>query len=1112
MGTGRRGRLTFRRVAALGLVFLAPAIAQPTGSIRGVVSDPDGAGVPDARVAVVSETSGWGWQTTTDASGFYLAPELPPDRYALTVSRQGFRTYRRIGVIITVRRQARLDVALELGAVREQVAVEADASVLNTVDGRIKGEVTPREEILALPLRDRDYSNLAFLTPGVVEKARGRGSFISVNGSRPDQTNFYVDGWSTRNVGDGGVLVQPNFDAVREVRMETSGYSAEFGRYAGGILHVALRSGTNQFHGAFFEQLRNSKFNSRRFNQRVRDRDRLELNRHQFGAALGGPVLRNRTFFHFSYEGFRQRNGDSALGTVPTELERLGDFSQTLGPGGAPRPLTDPAASGRCTPADQTACFPDFRIPATRLDPIGAALAALYPLPNDNLQPGRNRFDVNDLTQDSDSFVVKLDHQIRAGDRLSLSLQRARSDSKRPGGSFPQWGSQSALKPLLLGATYNKLLAPSTVLDISAGLSRTRTFDSDQDLGADLARSTGVPVATSDPAFYGMPRISVSGYDNIGAGASTPRLTRSEDRQLRAGLLHSGGGHVLRGGFLLSRTAYADPRHTNLRGQYQFNGRFSGNGLGDLLLGTVERSFRRRKPGFSDLLASNFGVYFNDDWRVSRGLTINLGLRYEINQPFRESRDRLASFSPRLGRVVLADDRAIPDLNQRLHDAGLEGQWALARDFALPRSLVYPDRTDFSPRVGFAWTPLGGDRTVIRGGYGIFYAGSIQQVLRIFVGDGFPISREESFVATNSPLSLADPFPAQLGAEQGVSGFGSVSLEERPPTGYEQSWNFTLERSLGLGTTLEAGYVGSKGTHLTRWYDLNEPDWSLERFPAFASGEPYPQPYPEYRGIRRLTPSANSNYHAAQITVRRQAATGVFFRANYTFSKSMDDASSFISDTLMTPYLPHLDRGLSAFDQRHVFNLAGSWELPVGRGRQWLSSAGGWRDAVLGGWRLSGIARIASGIPLQITTQRPNYEFGESPRPNRVGSGRQIEQPGRRGWDYPWFRVEDFELVPCIGLRTCQPSAYGFQPFQPGNAGRNILAAPGLTNLDLSLAKDFRPAERHRVQLRVEAFNALNAVSFNAPEARFATFNLPTGYLSGTRAPRIVQFSLRYEF
>lgn len=1101
----RLARFSFFALLAL---LLSDAMAQqPTGSIRGVVTAADGSRIAGARITVTSETSGWDWETKTDPAGFFLASPLPLDRYEVVIRSEGFRTYRRSGVVITVNRQARLDIALELGAVAEQITVEADASALNTVDGRIKGEVSSREEILALPLRRRDYSTLAFLTPGTVPNARGRGSFLSVNGARADQTNFYVDGWSNRSVADGDMLARPNFDAVREVRMETSGYSAEYGRYAGGILHVALRSGTNDFHGAFFEQLRNSKFDSRSFNQRVRDRDRLELNRHQFGAALGGPIVRNRTFFHFSYEGFRQQRGASANGNVPTALERQGDFSQTLSPGNRPLFLADPALQGPCNPASQAACFPDSRMPASRLDPIGAALAGLYPLPNDAVQPGRNRFDVNDQMNESDSFVAKLDHQLRPADRLSFRLQQARTDAERAGGSFPQWGSLTEQEPLLLGGTYTKLLSPSAVLEVAGGWSRSRAFDGAQDLGADLARATGVPVATRDPDFFGMPRMAVSRYDGIGPGPGAPVHSRTHDRQFRAGLLHSRGGHVLTAGFIYSRTAYAHPRNTNLRGQYHFLGGFTSDAVGDLLLGAVARSSRRSEPGFSDLLASNFGFYLNDDWQVSHTLTLNLGLRYEINRPFREREDRLASFSPSLGKVVIADDRAIPDLSERLENAGLAEQWTRANQAGLPRSLVRTDLNNFAPRVGFAWRPFGGDQTVVRGGYGIFYSGNLQEVLRIFVGDGFPISLEEAFVAGPQPIPLADPFPTDRSSVQGVSGFGSVSLEEEPPTGYLQSWNFTVERALGRGTVLEAGYVGSKGTHLTRWYDLNEPNWTLEQF---LSSEPFSQPYPEYGGIRHFSSGVNSNYHAGQISVRRQSASGVFFRVNYTYSKSIDGASSFISDTLMTPYNPRLDRGLSAFDLRHVFNVAGAWELPFGRGRRWLSSAGGWADAVLGGWRLSGIARLTSGNPLQITTQSPLYEYGESTRPNRIGSGEQIEQPGRRGWDYPWFRLEDFEPVPCIGRPQCTPSAYGFQPFQPGNAGRNILAGPGLANLDLALTKAFQPAERHRFELRVEAFNALNAVNFGGPQTRFGRPDV--GLISGTRPPRVVQLGLRYEF
>lgn len=433
----------------------------------------------------------------------------------------------------------------------------------------------------------------------------------------------------------------------------------------------------------------------------------------------------------------------------------------------------------------------------------------------------------------------------------------------------------------------------------------------------------------------------------------------------------------------------------------------------------------------------------------------------------------------------------------------------LAQDADLPRSLVKTDYGNWAPRIGFAWRPFDGTRTVIRAGYGIFYSSYLQSWLRILMGDGFPINVTETLVSPGSdPIPLSNPFEANPLFEQVVSRTG---VEIDPPTPYMQSWNFTIERALGWGTAFEAAYVGSKGTHLNRWRGLNTPVRSLE---LFETGQPFVSPDPRYPGgIEYLGFNSNSSYQAAQFSVRRQSSHGVAFRLNYTFSKSIDEASTFLSDTAFQaePYAPSRDRGRSSFDRRHVFNIAGTWDLPVGQGQQWLGGIGkGW-NALIGGWRLSGITRMLSGAPFTVRLNTVDVNHGESGRPNRIGSGIAEEEPGIRGIDYPWYEPSDFEAVPCIGLSSCEESQYGFQPFDPGNSGRNIFDFPGFTMLDVSMAKDFMPTERVRVGLRLEAFNALNLNNLTAPETRFDRWN--GGFLrAATGGARTIQIGLRLSF
>ncbi len=1083
--------------ASTAALALALSAQQPLASIVGQATDSSGGILAGAQVTVQNVDSGVSWEAGSNSTGYFAVRQLPPGRYSLTVRADGFKGRVEEGVVLEVGQALRRDVQLEIGDITESVIVRAARAELNSEDGRIKGEVNTHNEIQNLPLPNRNFFDLVRLTGGVVSRNGGPGSNFVMNGARADQTNFYADGLSTRSVAGGGDVVRPNFDAVQEFRVETAGYSPEYGRYAGGVLNSIYRSGSNQPHGSLFWFLRNKALDARGFF----DRERVDDDRHQFGAAFGGPVRvpslvdgRTRFFFYFSYEGLRNRRGSTLRGLVPTVAERAGDFS------GSSTLIADPLLPGVCNDSDRDGCFTDNRIPASRFHPAGKGTADLYPDPNFS-DPRKNYLVAANNETDQDSASLKLDGRMSQRDWLSFRVQRTVNNRIVPfGGRLPRWGVGGDVTGALLGVSYTRVFSSGLMMEANGGYTGSAMFMDTLVSGAHLAGATGIVVPTADPELFGYPRVNVRRYFPIGETPPQPTMLDVSDAQVHLKLAWILGRHDVKWGFGYSGTRYDQPRNLDVRGTYVFSGSFSRNAVSDLLLGALWQSVRRRETGLADLRAGNHGLWVNDDLRLSPRLTLNLGLRWELNRPFVERGGRLSNFIPDENRIIVADSRGIPNYEQRLAASGLTDLHALARDARLPNSLVRADASNFAPRVGVAWRAM--PRTVVRSGYGIFYAGHVQGPFRARLADGFPVTLVQRFRAGAEPLDFSDPFPEQSAVTLGTGDTLTSGFEVNPRTGYLQSWNLTIERVLGDATTLETAYVGSKGTRLMTARNLNEPLRSRELFDA---GQSFPRPFPRFDFVEYYSMSANSNYHAAQVSLRRRASQGMFLRANYTFSKSIDEASDMFNAVRNTENLGR-DRARSSFDHRHQFNFAGVWEVPIGRDRAWLSSARGWRQALLGGWQAGWTTSLLSGAPFTVGPLGSNPDIGESARPNRVRSGEPPPSSGRRGLDFPWFNPEDFEVVPCA-LSRCERSRFGFEPFASGNSGRNILEEPGLATVNVSLMKNFVAGERHRFQLRLEAFNRVN---FDDVETYLG--GPETGFLIGARAPRLVQVGLRYQF
>jgi hypothetical protein len=1104
-------------------------------SVTGIVRDTSDAAMPDVRVSIRNIDTNIDRAMATDSTGNYTLTNLPPGNYELSAESSGFRKAIQRGIVLQVGQVLRADIKLEVGAVTESVSVDASIVTINTESGTIKGDVIVQEEIQELPLAGRDFTDLAFFTPGVVPRAEGgQGSALNVNGARASNTNFYVDGFDNRNPRGAAAQARPNIDALQEFKMEVSGYSAEYGRMAGGILNMALRSGTNQLHGNLNYFVRNDLFDSRGFFET----DKTVLRQHQFAATATGPIIKNRTFFLASYEGLRAKQEATRLSRVPTLLERAGDYSQSVNINGGALYLFDRLQSGSCTATNRAACFPGNIIPASRMDPIGQRLLSHFPAPNRAAGvTGFNFFAVTADVDHWDSPLFKIDHKIGQNNlAFRYQIRYARTQNPFTGSDLGTFGIFTRDNRSLGGIDYTHMFSPRLLVELRLGLSRNTTWDRGRHAGTDIATQLGLPnlipaaESASNPLLLDWPQIFAgNNYPDLGSGNNMPVEYFVTDYQYGIKLTWIKNTHTVKWGYNNNFIHFNQPYFNNLRGTFRFVGNRTGHSIADMQLGWMNNVTRQFGFNRNYWRQRAVGAFVNDDWKATRKLTLNLGLRWEVNQAPWDKYDRLGSYDTAIRKLVIADDANAPAAYQRLLDqTGLRRVVVTAGEVGRGRSVISTDWLNFSPRVGFAYRLT--EQTVVRGGYGMFLGGDILNNLRNNLSNQFPFSINQNFTGVNATpnlVSLQTPFPSERETITGTTAVNGFTMD--PKQAYLQSWNLTIERELFGGTAIELDYRGSKGTHLQRLYDFNQPFRNLS---SFVAGEGFARPIPEWDTINIFNTGSNSIYNAFNASWRRRSRGGLFWRVNYSFSKSIDDASQAngqsnggFAGALDSRNL-RLDRGRSDWDRRHVFTLVGNVNLPFGRGRRWGTTWKGIVEGVLGGWQLSGTTTAYSGSPFTVESVTPNLNLGGSARPNRVRNGAIAKNasPGKKGVDFYWYDLSAFEGVPCyiapgtVAPAGCSDSQFGFQPFGFGNAGRNILDGPGLFSTDAALAKNFRINENHNLQFRLESFNALNRTNFiiTAPMTQFDS--LTGGLLSQVGAvgrgggPRIFQYAIKYRF
>ncbi len=1070
-----------KQAPAIIVIAAVAAMAQaPSARITGRVVDSTGAVMPKASVKITSlDTNAW-QEAASNETGNFTILYLQPGRYQVEARAAGFHTYQHPELSLAVDQTMRLDITLELGSTAESVTVTDTPPAINTENGT-RGQTITAAEITEMPLDSRNFADLALLTGGVIPRGDGGDGSYAVNGGRADNTGFVLDGMNNTQRRNTGAVINPPLEGVQEFKMITSGFSAEYGRYAGGVLTAVTKSGSNRFRGSAYEFLRNDAFDATGYF----DVDKSKLRRNQFGASVSGPVWlpklyngRDRTFFMVTWESSRVIDGKTQRGIVPEPEMLSGDFSKAVDAFGKRIAITDPIAR---------APFPNNQIPVSRLNAVSLRLASYFPAPN--LTGGANNFIAQgNGTQSSNNFAVKVDHHLTPRDRLTLStFWRPNSvfDPVVNGRSpLPIFGLSNHTLDLLSYVRYLRTLTPTMFLEASVNFSRKTNnqvwpLSGERDWGA----ATGFLGGTGNPVASGLPQLDASGYISLGPAYDVPKIWSFNNYQYTASLTWIAGRHSLKYGGDFLRMQYFSRSFGDTRGRVTFLGRFTNQPIADLVLGFPQTTRRQLDAAGPYHLISNYAAFIQDDFKVTPTLTLNFGLRYDLMKPPREKFGAWSMFVPSLGKIVIAGRGLIDDFDRRIQSTGMSQYIAMASDVGLPATIRKTDYTDFAPRFGFAWRPFGKTASVLRGGYGLFYGSSSLYRMDEY-SDTYPFSINETYSAvTTNPLALtmSDPFPT---ARRTVGGVTTTSGQDANiQSQYLQSWSLTAEHEFAKDSVLEIAYAGSKGTHLQRRFDLNQ---QLRDLAARASTGAFPRPYPAFSTINVIADGSNSIYNSGSVTLRRRFHRQLFLRATYTFSKSIDESSNtggtvqYNFGNAQDAYNLRGERGRSDFDIGHAFATSFIWS-PV------LS-----RRAALRNWQIAGTGTMYTGQPFTPKIANFNFANGEASRPDRLGKG-ALPSPSVD----QWFDRTAFPVVP-VGA------------FRFGNSGRNILDGPGAFNLNASLSRRFKFEHQRALQWRMEMFNLPNHPNFNLPENRVDIIS--GGTISRVKSNRTMQMGLRFEF
>jgi Carboxypeptidase regulatory-like domain len=1114
---------------ALMLFILGSVSAQSfKATVVGQITDPNGAVIPGATVTIIEKDTARTLTATSNDEGNFIISQIPPGTYEVRVEAPNFKLSVRSDLILETDKTQRLDVMLEAGNVSEMVQVVAVAPVINS-ETSDKGEVITNRQVQELPLNGRDATDLALLVPGVYQRPAedDQGQGLAVAGTRTDSTNFILDGVNNRSDRNGGIGVNTSVDSIREFKVSTSSYSAEFGRTAGGQINVVSKSGTNNFHGSVFEFLRNDRFDAANFFSGKKD-----LKRNQFGGAFGGPLPmlsfgeggpmvrsgKDRTFFFFSYEGTREDRSSAFLRQAPNEAWLHGDFRNVRGAGAdgilgnaddtnrVLRPIATPNAQGTSFTITRVEFPTPNVIPSSQFSPVSAAMLQYIPvanLPSSSAGTPSTNYLANGLNNTNrNQYLAKIDHRFSSKNTFSVSYARQTANNFDPFPSarnyYPGFGRDVINSQNTLSLSDTHIFSPSFVNEARFGFFRQNNQNLGQNRDKNYNAIFGIPY-NPPVELQGWPAIRIDGFEEFGDRPNDPFIYNIRNFQFYDVAALTTGDHNLRFGGDIIHANYVEADVRNTRGDFRFRGKSTnvgtpptGSGAGanssgfrsfaDFLLGLPDQTQLQVGSDPADLTGLQYAFFVHDNWQFSQRLTLNLGLRYELQQPLTEATGRLATFIPTLREVVLSGDPRFP------------------------AALLETDKNNFAPRIGFALRLFGDDRTVLRGGGGIYHSLESFNVSRQQLANNFPflnrVQYNRPFISATSTtrnpvgLTFSNPFPnGTIAAANDTFG---IDTTNKTPEFYQ--FNLTVERELAKDLAFEIGYVGSLGRHLGRRYNINQSFSVRNANGTFSSVNPFAAQFGSAT-LQYQEQSASSSYHSMQTSLRRRMTDGLTMLVSYTFSRAIDNASSTNNSTTGTQKFPQdiynfaAERSLADFHRKHQFTASFNYSLPFGRGQAFFKDARGLKQILLGDYQLNGIVSVLSGRP--FTPQYNAPDVGQQ-RPDLIGDPYQ-NIPAGLFFNPAAFRDPSDVIDPNDPLNFF------------GNAGRNILIGPGFKNFNLSLLKNLHLSEGVRLQLRAEAFNVLNHPNFQVPV--FFLDRADVGQVTSTsNEGRELQFAIKLLF
>ncbi|HSM86726.1 MAG TPA: TonB-dependent receptor [Candidatus Limnocylindrales bacterium] len=1106
------------RKTTLLLVLLCPLFLRAqagSADLTGQVLDASGAAIPNARITLTGMETGVSMTTTSTSEGIYEFSGVRPGAYKLAVQAHGFSRSEQSGIVLHTGDRARVDPRLAVGSAHEVVVVSADAPLLQAESGSLRQVIT-REKIQNIPLNGRNFVTLATLAPGV---ALPPGTLLPrINGGRPRTNEYLFDGITALLPEPGQVVFFPVVDAIQEFSVESNSVPAQFGRFNGGVVNLSTRAGTNNFHGSAFEFVRNEAFNARDFFAPANQR-KPEFRRNQFGATLGGPLARNRTFFFADYQGSRQAIGVTRISTVPTLLQRQGIFTEPIN--GKVVPIFDPATtapdgSGGFTRAQ----FTNNTVPSGRLDPVAMAVLNRYPLPN--LPGTANNFVRVASDQDNqDQFDLRLDHHFGERDQF-FSRYSIFHDNANPAAPLPDGSGKIATVSGGTGApgptdtlgqqfvgSYTHEFDAFKLNELRLGYTRRGVTRTGVVLGAPASQALSLPGIPENANFTdALPSFNITGIQTIGSTASTFLHSRTDVTELVDNFSWQKGKHSLKfgGDFRWERLDIFQP--PNPAGTFQFTQLFTdlpgttatGNALASFLLGQVQQFQFDFQGNTMRPRAHIAELFVQDDWKVTRRLTVNAGTRYTLNFPSTEVDNQGAVFNLTTRKLDFLGQNGFPKSARELH-------WL-----------------DFGPRAGISY--LATSRTVVRGGYGMVW---IEQagITTPFTAPQFP------FLQTVSQRTLNNITPAfQLSAGPTVApipltpdaglGQGVFAVNRGLGSGYVQQWNVAVEHQISKNVSLEFGYAGNHIVHLglpdvninqltpdqlaqgnTLLQSVPNPFFGI--LPASSSlGGPtitkaqLLKPFPEFTNVALYRNNVgSSHYEAFEARLEQRMSHGLSYLISYTHSKLIDEASSVFDASVLTGPVANFpvansfdlrrERDSSSGDLPNVLSASYTWNLPV--------HVSGWVGTLTDGWQIAGVISIQSGLPLAIT-QATNFNafagYGVQ-RPNL--NGEPNLSPGQRSPAH-FFNTAAFSVAPQFTL---------------GSSSRNPVRGPAFRNGDIAFIKNSKLKEGINLQLRTEIFNLTNTPAFAQPNGGLGSPGF--GSISSTITnPRVVQLGAKVVF